>query len=273
VKELLVRTLTSALFVLLLAGAVVWHSYASALLFFLFTLFACQEYVRMMQQGPPPYPGRTLALIVGGSSFIGIGSYALWELTLPLKGLLLLVPIAFLFELPRKGPAPFQRSALSLFAPLFFGSAFASLLLIREHAEGGPYLLLGSLMLIWVHDAGAYLFGKWLGRHKLWPRISPGKSWEGSVSGALVCIGASWLFASFLPGWGTNELELAYRFGFPVCVIFLGTLGDLSISLLKRSLDLKDTGRIFPGHGGVLDRFDATLMSAPAFYFLMAALG
>ncbi len=271
-KELLVRTGTSILFVLLLVGGILWHPLATAFLFLLFTLLSCHEFQRMSKVGSPPFPNAKTAYLTGAFSYLAISAHALQGWTLPLQALPLLIPLLLMMELPRKDKAPFQRSAVSLFAPLFFGTSFALLNLIRDHAQDGAYFLVGLFALIWTHDAGAYLFGRILGEHKLWPRISPGKSWEGSISGALVCIGMSWLLATFWPGWGFDELGIGLRIGLPCCVILFGTMGDLSISLLKRSLDLKDTGHIFPGHGGVLDRFDALLMCSPAFYFLMELL-
>lgn len=215
--------------------------------------------------GPSPLP----AFITGIMSFSAFGALALWDFSLPLKTLPMMFPLVIIWELPQKKADPFHRAAVTLFGPLFFGSSFGTVLLVREHEMGGPYILLAGLMLIWVHDAAAYSFGKLLGRTKLWPRISPGKTWEGNASGALFSFLLSGLMAYQLPGWSGPDLPLVIKIAFPVIVILFGTLGDLSISLLKRSANVKDTGTLFPGHGGVLDRFDALLMSAPSFFLLL----
>ncbi len=272
-KELLIRTGTSLGFVVILVGAVLWHRYATAGLFFIFLLLACHEYVQMLRkgQGTPPTPAP--AFLAGIMSYTAIGLWSLWDRSLLLEGLPLLIPLLIIWELPKKRTAPFQRAAVSLFGPLFFGTAFGTVLLIREHDAGGPYILLAGLILIWVHDAAAYSFGKLLGKTKLWPRISPGKTWEGSASGALLCFLCSLFLAYQLPGWAGSASPTLLWIAFPVAVIVLGTLGDLSISLLKRSVDVKDTGQLFPGHGGVLDRFDALLMSTPAFFILLELFG
>jgi phosphatidate cytidylyltransferase len=272
-KELLVRTGTSVLFVGVLVGAVLWTPLSTAALFFLFTVVGCHEYFRMMRSGASVPPSELPGYISGTMAFAAPVSYTLWDCSLPLFLLPLLPPFLLILEMPRKREAPFHRAALSLFGPLFFGISFGLLLAVREASAGGPGILLGILILIWIHDSAAYLFGKLLGRQKLWPRISPGKTWEGSGSGALFCIAAAWLLPYLLPDWSTRENPMLLGLAFPLTVIVLGTLGDLSISLLKRSTGFKDTGHILPGHGGVLDRFDALLMSSPAFFALLMLFG
>ncbi|MFB6257681.1 MAG: phosphatidate cytidylyltransferase [Flavobacteriales bacterium] len=270
-KELLTRSLTSILFVAVLIGCILWHPLANALLFFLFTLLACNEYFRMMgmREEASPRPSPSFGYLAGALSYAALSSYALWDRSFLLLSLPLLVPLAIVWEMFQKRELPFHRAALSLFGPLFFGTAFGILPLLRAHSEGGPFLLVGLFILIWIHDSGAYLFGKLLGKKKLWPRISPGKTWEGSALGAVLCLLTTLVIAPLLPGWSPEQMPLSLQIAFPLVVIFPGTFGDLSISLLKRSVGAKDTGWILPGHGGVLDRFDALLMSTPFFLLLL----
>ena len=119
---------------------------------------------------------------------------------------------------------------------------------------------------LWVNDAGAYICGSLLGRHKLFPRISPGKSWEGSIGGGLLVVGAAVLVWYLTDLYEVNDLGLtAYEWaGLGLVVVIFGTWGDLIESLFKRTLGIKDSGNILPGHGGMLDRFDSTLMAVPA---------
>jgi phosphatidate cytidylyltransferase len=136
------------------------------------------------------------------------------------------------------------------------------------HARGapapGPELALFVFVLMWVADSGAYFTGKTLGRHKLAPRVSPGKTWEGALGG----MAGGGLFALAVGlwfGWSGNRLA-----GFVVLALIcvaVSIVGDLFISLLKRQQGLKDTGRLFPGHGGVLDRIDSLLAAAPVFVY------
>ena len=128
----------------------------------------------------------------------------------------------------------------------------------------GPQLALFAFVLMWVADSGAYFTGKTLGRHKLAPRVSPGKTWEG-VFGGIVASGLFALAAGLWFGWSGERL-LGFMVLAGICVV-VSIVGDLFISLLKRQQGLKDTGQIFPGHGGVLDRIDSLLAAAPVFVF------
>jgi phosphatidate cytidylyltransferase len=125
-----------------------------------------------------------------------------------------------------------------------------------------PVILVGYFGFTWIYDTGAYLYGKQFGKHKFFERISPKKTWEGTMAGTLIALtvafGLSFL-STGLPWY--DWLALA------VIVIFFGTFGDLVESMFKRSLNIKDSGTILPGHGGILDRFDTMLISAP-FVFL-----
>ena len=125
---------------------------------------------------------------------------------------------------------------------------------------------LSVFIFLWSSDTGAYCFGSMLGKHRLFPRISPKKSWEGSVGGAFVAIVASQIIASFSQDFNAQS-ELLNRLawgGLALVVVVFGTWGDLVESLLKRKLGIKDSGNILPGHGGMLDRFDSSLLAIPA---------
>ena len=125
---------------------------------------------------------------------------------------------------------------------------------------------LSLFIFLWSSDTGAYCFGSLFGKHRLFPRISPKKSWEGSIGGAVVAIVASQIIATFIPY--TEQLtQLSSRLawgGLAAIIVIFGTWGDLVESLLKRKLGIKDSGNIIPGHGGMLDRFDSSLMAIPA---------
>ena len=122
-------------------------------------------------------------------------------------------------------------------------------------------LPLSVFVFLWVNDTGAYCVGSLLGRHKLFPRISPGKSWEGSVGGAVFVMAAAWAISAFVDD---HMLALLEWLGLGLVVVVFGTWGDLVESLFKRTLGIKDSGNILPGHGGMLDRFDSSLLAIPA---------
>lgn len=139
----------------------------------------------------------------------------------------------------------------------------------RQAADGLNYyyylLPLSIFIFLWTNDTGAYCTGSLFGKHKLFPRISPAKSWEGSIGGGiLVLIVASVMYFIESQGENLSGLNLIEWLGLGLVVVVFGTLGDLVESLLKRTLGIKDSGNILPGHGGILDRFDSSLMAIPA---------
>jgi phosphatidate cytidylyltransferase len=139
----------------------------------------------------------------------------------------------------------------------------------EQLAEFNTWLPLSVFIFLWVSDTGAYCCGSLLGKHKLFPRISPGKSWEGSIGGGIFVLIAATIIWYFV---GNNEestiftlhSSLPFWLGLGLVVCVFGTWGDLVESLFKRTIGIKDSGNILPGHGGMLDRFDSSLMAFPA---------
>ena len=129
-----------------------------------------------------------------------------------------------------------------------------------------PTLVLSVFIYLWASDTGAYCFGSMLGKHKLFPRISPNKTWEGSIGGGITAIIASQIIAYFCKDfyYGNDTVNAIAWCGLAIIVVIFGTWGDLAESLLKRKLGIKDSGNILPGHGGMLDRFDSSLIAIPA---------
>jgi len=163
------------------------------------------------------------------------------------------------FELGRNEAAgDFSITITSL---IYMGWIGAYLVKLRN-LPGGLWWFFLVLPIIWFTDSGAYLIGKNFGKHKLSPRLSPKKTWEGSIGGLLFTLLFAWLIFAV-----TKEMNLQDWLYLSVIIAVTGTLGDLAESLLKRNAGVKDSGKIIPGHGGVLDRFDATLFAVP-FVFL-----
>lgn len=129
-----------------------------------------------------------------------------------------------------------------------------------------PILPLCVFVFLWINDAGAYICGSLLGKHKLFPRISPGKSWEGSIGGGILVMAAAIGVWYLTEQYGVNQFQLSaiQWAGLGLMVVVFGTWGDLIESLFKRTLGIKDSGHILPGHGGMLDRFDSSLLAFPA---------
>jgi phosphatidate cytidylyltransferase len=181
-----------------------------------------------------------------------------------------LVSIIYLMvaELYLKAENPINNWAYTMLPQLYIALPF-SLLSVLAFSASGHYSFvfpLSVFVFLWTNDTGAYLCGSLLGKHKLFPRISPGKSWEGSIGGGLLVICMAllvwYLLDCYFPG-EPNLTALQWA-GLGLTVVVFGTWGDLIESLFKRTLGIKDSGNILPGHGGMLDRFDSSLLAIPA---------
>lgn len=186
----------------------------------------------------------------------------------------ILIPYLFLLiyllvsELYLKKKNPLNNWAYTMMSQVYIALSFAMLNVLAYHSTGGispyqiqynPILPLSIFIFTWINDTGAYCTGMLFGKHRLFERISPKKSWEGSIGGGVFSIIAAILMAHFFP-----FMSIGVWIGLALTVVVFGTWGDLTESLLKRTLGIKDSGNILPGHGGMLDRFDSTLMAVPA---------
>ena len=179
-------------------------------------------------------------------------------------------------ELYLKKENPVLNWAYSMLSQLYIGLPFALLNVLAFHNDPAsefssisynPILPLSIFIFLWLNDTGAYCIGSLIGKHRLFERISPKKSWEGSIGGGVVAIGVSFILAHYFPFMSMMEWA-----GLALAVVIFGTWGDLTESLLKRQLHVKDSGNILPGHGGMLDRFDSSLMAIPAAVVYLYAL-
>ncbi len=172
----------------------------------------------------------------------------------------------YLIYLYRKhSKKPFRGIAFTFLGILYVAVPFSLLNIIAFHL--GKYtfeLILGALLILWANDTGAYFAGVRYGKRKLFERVSPKKSWEGSIGGLLLACAMAYGLYHF-----TEVMPLWQWLTFGLIIIIGGTYGDLVESLFKRSIEIKDSGRLIPGHGGFLDRFDGLLLAAP---FLAAFL-
>jgi phosphatidate cytidylyltransferase len=158
------------------------------------------------------------------------------------------------------------RVMSSMATPIYIGLMFCTLALIRRDGGAeGPGFVLMTLMFAWLADTGGYAAGRLFGKTPLYPAVSPKKTWEG-LGGALVGAVCGALLAHF---WYLPSIPLLSALGLALCCGLLGQLGDLAESLLKRAVNAKDSGRMVPGHGGLLDRSDALLLVSPAVYLYL----
>jgi phosphatidate cytidylyltransferase len=171
------------------------------------------------------------------------------------------------FVLVSRYPIAIRRDLGAICGVLVIIPAWAALVALLESGEDGPKYVLLVLSIVWAADIGAYFFGRRLGRTKLAPRVSPGKTWEGVIGGLCAAMGAALL--------GMWWLDLSALFLLPMAlsVAAISVVGDLTVSMFKRNAGLKDSGNLFPGHGGVLDRVDSVAAAVPLFALEASWLG
>lgn len=260
------RTITGALFVACIAFSIWEGPVLFQLLFFIAAMGSLREFYNITTTAASR-PNRIAGYLTGILSYLLISTGAIqgidgrWAaLLLPAAGLI------FFAELYRKQEQPFTSIAFTLLGILYAVVPFA--LLNKIAGWQGGYdrnLLMGYFILLWSSDTFAYLSGSLFGRRRLFPRISPKKSWEGSIGATVATAGLAYLLGTrweSLPVYGWMIMA--------VLIVVCGTLGDLTESLLKRSMGIKDSGNILPGHGGFLDRFDALLLSVPFVWAYLA---
>jgi phosphatidate cytidylyltransferase len=209
-------------------------------------------------------------LVLGG--YVGLGLTLLGAETGSISwmvgGIFATLLVAFVvFGFSDARPSATAAISLTLLGVVWVGGGLASLMLLRDIPEDGRLVVFTVLIAVFADDTAAYFVGRAIGRHKMAPTISPGKSWEGFVGGTLAAIAVAF-FAMYDQGFLT-DLEAVALGG---AIAISSTLGDLFESAIKRDLGLKDSGRILAGHGGVLDRIDSILWAGPAAFYVVLAL-
>lgn len=268
------RAITAVGFLVVMITGIYISSYSLFALFGLISFLGVWEYQTLVAL----YPFNqhtTLQRDKWILSVMGLLVYALIGLVsmhlLPLWALLFILPLVFLLFIKElfdaKSLNPFVRVALNITGLLYLVVPLAMInTIVNENNTFEPNRIMGMLLLIWANDTGAYVLGSKIGKTPFFKRISPKKTWEGTISGMITTL----ILAAIL-GFVFNELSVIQWYGVAVCVIIFSTLGDLVESMLKRNLGIKDSGTILPGHGGILDRFDALLLVVPyiALWILM----
>ena len=253
------RTLTGAVFVTVLLGCTGWNQFSFSTLFFVVTILGVWEFYTLSEKGGSK-PQKMIGTIAGAILF---ASSALVSMKFFGHRILLInLPVIFLifiFELYSKAEKPFENIAFTLLGIIYAALPFTLLNYITTISGTYSYeILFGVFFILWSSDSGAYIAGSALGRHKLFLRVSPGKTWEGSIGGAVL----AYVTAFIISGWYTSISRIDWMV-IATILIVIGTLGDLVESLFKRSNNVKDSGSLLPGHGGILDRFDSLILSAP----------
>lgn len=271
-NNFIVRTITGVLFVAVLVCSFL-RPQAMVLLFALITGLTIWEFTGLVNDREKVTVNRLISTVAGVYFFFAVAGFSS-DLTPSAVFIPYLVSIVYLLvaELYLKNEDPIHDWAYTMMAQLYIALPFSLLNTLAFHTTPQGFvaydavLPLSVFIFLWMNDTGAYLCGSLLGKHKLFPRISPGKSWEGSIGGGILVILVAvlvWYLTDQyqLNQFGLTALEWA---GLGLTVVVFGTWGDLVESLFKRTLGIKDSGNILPGHGGMLDRFDSSLLAIPA---------
>lgn len=240
-------------------GSVIWNEWSFFALFFGITLLSMIEFYKLIIQDKKN-PNRVPGLIIGMMIYTLV--FLIQKEIISSKFFFLIPPflcLLFIHELYINKKKPINNVAFTIIGLLYVAVPF-SLLTIAAFSTGtySYQIVLGSLFLLWASDSGAYFSGKTFGKTKLFERVSPKKTWEGSIGGAILSLSVAYLLSIYF-----TDLVLWKWLVLSLIIVVVGSYGDLVESSFKRSLKLKDSGSLIPGHGGFLDRFDGLLLAAP----------
>lgn len=272
-QNLITRTITGVLFVAVMVTCFL-RPEAMILLFALITGLSLWEYSGLVNAREDVQVNRFISTVAGVYFFLAMAGY-ITRLT-PTMGVfvpyLLTIVYLFISGLYTKNKDAVNDWAYTMLGQMYIALPFSMILVLGFQSTPDGQIVFNTLLplsifiFLWTNDTGAYCSGSLFGRHKLFPRVSPGKSWEGSIGGGILVMAvatALGYYENSLSDVATGLSVIEWS-GLGLVVVVFGTWGDLVESLFKRMLGVKDSGNILPGHGGMLDRFDSSLMAIPA---------
>lgn len=276
-KDLAVRTASALVMLLVFVGAVLWSKWSALALFAVIMVGGLVEFYNLCRKRgyQPMYVLGILASVClfGLIPIVATNTETgYWLALLAFVLLFILAPAVFMCEIWRKSETPIANIATTFMGVMYIALPMSLLIyipqLLDKKADWNPWMLLAFMAIIWANDVFAYMVGIAFGKHRLCERISPKKSWEGFFGGLVGAVGLAVLFGYLTDGymirWGIMGFIAALT----------GVAGDLVESMLKREAGVKDSGKIMPGHGGFLDRFDALFISVPfvVLYLVVTAI-
>jgi phosphatidate cytidylyltransferase len=266
-KNFIQRAITGLIFVVTLIGCIVGSYLSFGVLFCIISAMATAEFCHLMNQQKGVKINRNICVLGSVTLFLSFFYYGINPVQTGIFiPYLIIIIYLMVSELYLKKENPLNNWAYAMLSQVYIALPFSLLNVLAfqsdETISATSYQYIFPLSIFaynWINDTGAYCTGMLFGKHPLFKRISPKKSWEGSIGGAVFCIAASFAFAHFFPFMSIGEW-----IGLALTIVVFGTWGDLSESLMKRQLGIKDSGTILPGHGGILDRFDSAILAIPA---------
>ena len=265
-KEILTRSLSGLLYIAVLITSLL-NEHVLTIVFYIFGMICLSELKKLISLNSflPYIIFTVMYFIFGYWQLVMNSTYGLEEATQILQVLTIFVQLLLIKDLFSKKSIPLYKTKRYIITTLYLSSSFVFLVLIANYKNiFSPKLILGSFILIWVSDSFAYLVGKNFGRQKLFPSVSPKKTIEGFLGGLLFASISSYFIAIF-----TQTLSFNKWLILSIIISIIGTLGDLIESKFKRQANVKDSGIIMPGHGGLFDRFDSIIFAAPFIYLFL----
>jgi phosphatidate cytidylyltransferase len=266
-KNFIIRALTGIIYVAAIVAAICIHPYTFLILFAIVVGSAIWEFYELEKESKVWH--KLIAIVAGmylfKASFLYAGGFASAHIFYPYLFFLLALLILSLY---RTTPNPAEKFALTLFAQFYCAGLLSILNFIvfdPVTKQYFPFFALLIFVFVWINDTFAYLTGITFGRHPLFQRVSPKKSWEGFWGGFTIVVLSSLAVAYYFPDLLTWYQSLSLG----ILTVIFATWGDLVESLLKRTGGVKDSGTLLPGHGGILDRFDSIILVAPAVFIFM----
>ena len=270
-NNFIARTITGILFVATIVVCFL-NPTAMIFLFALVTGLTVWEFTGLVNDRPGVAVNRFISTVAGVYFFLAMaGTCSGFTSSTVFIPYLITIIYLLVAELYAKQEDPIHDWAYTMMSQMYVVLPFSllNMLAFRSAPEGIMYvytLPLSVFVFLWVNDTGASCCGSLFGKHKLFPRVSPGKSWEGSIGGGVFVLAAAALVWYLTDVYDMNPTGMGMWewMGLGLTVVVFGTWGDLVESLFKRTLGIKDSGNILPGHGGMLDRFDSSLLAIPA---------
>ncbi len=277
-KNLLTRTLAGLVYIAAIIASLVFGDIYFVLLLSVFAIAGVQEFVKVMVNVDHADNRMTRGWDKVGAATIVVfnaiqasdwHSLSPMPASIVLSPILLYIVVRMVVQLYIKQPDPMHSLTTSLAAQVYVSVPLA--LMTYMYHIYSPMLLLAMFIMIWLNDTGAYVAGSLLGRHKLFERLSPKKSWEGFFGGLVFTVGGALAIYYLMDSWLCG-MSVAAAIGMGLVVTVFSTWGDLVESMLKRSAGVKDSGHLIPGHGGILDRIDSLLLVVPALLYYLSVV-